>query len=174
MYIDLTQLEKDELRVDYQYQPGTLDLQDANISLHSPCDVTVRLKRRGQDIDTRGKVTAEIVVNCDRCLAPMIVAIDSSFQLIYLPVDELNQTDELVLERHELDFSFYRDNRINLDELTREQIQLSLPMSNLCREECRGLCRQCGQDLNIGTCQCISDYIDPRWDALLELKKKIN
>jgi uncharacterized protein len=175
MLIDLTQLEKqDELQIDYQYTANSLDLQDDTIMLQSPCDVSLHLKRRGSDIDARGTVKSEISVACDRCLAPMRVTIDSIFNLIYLPIDQLSGNDELVLERQELDFSFYRENRLDLDELVREQIQLALPMSNLCREDCRGLCKQCGQDLNIGSCQCITEYIDPRWNALLDLKKKIN
>jgi uncharacterized protein len=175
MLIDLTQLEKkEELQLDYQYPVGALDLQDETVALNSACDVSLHLKKRGNDIDASGQVTAEIAVNCDRCLAPLIVAINGSFNLIYLPIDHLSGNDELVLERQELDFCFYRENRLDLDELAREQILLALPMSNLCREDCRGLCRQCGQDLNVSTCQCVIEHIDPRWSALLDLKKKLD
>jgi uncharacterized protein len=174
MFIDLAQLEQDGLRVDYQYPAGFPDLQDANLTLISPCAITVNLQRRGHDIDANVRVTATIGATCDRCLAPTVIAIDSSFNAIFLPLERLNETEELILERQELDFSFYKENRIDLDDLVREQIQLALPMSNLCREDCLGLCRHCGQNLNISACQCKDESIDPRWSALLELKKKIN
>jgi uncharacterized protein len=174
MFVDLTQLEKDELRVDYQYPIDALDLQDPSLALKSPCQVSMKLQRVGREVRARGTVAVGIQVFCDRCLAPITVSVDSAFDLIYLPLNNLSQSDELVLERRELDFSFYRDERLNLDELVREQIQLSLPMTNLCREDCKGLCSQCGQDLNAASCQCVNDYVDPRWSALNELKKKTN
>jgi uncharacterized protein len=175
MFIDLTQLEQDRLPFEYQYPIGKLDLQDPGLALKLPCQVVMNLERvNKREVRVRGTVTAGIQVFCDRCLVPFTVAIDSAFDLIYLPLNNLSETDELVLERRELDFSFYRDERIDLDELVREQIQLSLPMVNLCREDCKGLCSQCGQDLNTSPCRCSNDYVDPRWSALLELKKKIN
>ncbi|MEW6731742.1 MAG: DUF177 domain-containing protein [Acidobacteriota bacterium] len=175
MFIDLTQLErKPELQVDYQYPVGNPDLQDESLTIKSPARVLMRLLRRGREIDARGTVLVKVSVLCDRCLTPVVVEIDSSFNLIYLPLNNLSHTDEMVLERRELDFCFYSNDRLDLDELVREQIQLSLPMTNLCRADCQGLCNQCGQDLNVSRCQCGGEYIDPRWQALLEMKKKSN
>ena len=59
----------------------------------------------------------------------------------------------------EIDISFYRDDEIDLSELLREQFYLALPMKPLCREDCRGLCPQCGVNRNTGTCDC-----GPGWD----------
>jgi uncharacterized protein len=176
MFIDLTQLNKqDTLRVDYQYPEGGLDLQDASLAIKRPCQVSMRLERiRGHEVRARGTVKAEVQVLCDRCLTPMTIEIDSAFDLIYLPVGSLTPSEDVVLEQRELDFSFYSNDRISLDELAREQIQLALPMINICNEACKGLCSQCGQDLNTGTCQCSGEYVDPRWSALLDLKKKTN
>jgi len=174
MFIDLTQLEMDELRLEYEYPKGMPDLQDSSLALKTACRIVIRLHRRNQEVRARGNVLAELQVQCDRCLAPMDVPVDGSFDLIYLPLNSLNETDELILKRNELDFSFYKDDRIDLDELVREQIQLSLPMSSLCREDCKGLCVRCGKDLNAGPCNCTDEEVDPRWKALLDLKKKIN
>jgi uncharacterized protein len=174
MFIDLTQLERDELLFEHQYPVGSIDLQDENLTLNEPCSISLRLNRRGHDIDAQGTVATTVGVNCDRCLTPTLLPLSSSFNLIYLPFNSLSATDELVLERRELDFSFYKDNRLDIDELVQEQIRLALPMTNLCREDCRGLCGKCGQDLNNSTCQCVTEDIDPRWSALLELKNKKN
>ncbi|KAF0247724.1 MAG: hypothetical protein FD167_2877 [bacterium] len=94
------------------------------------------------------------------------------YDLICLAEENLSQTDELILERRELDFSFYRDNQLNLDDIVKEQIELAIPMSNLCKEDCLGLCSQCGQDQNLKKCDCASKDVDLRWNALTELKKK--
>jgi uncharacterized protein len=63
---------------------------------------------------------------------------------------------------------------IDLDDLVREQIDLALPMSRLCKEECQGLCPHCRTNLNEKTCQCEEKQIDSRWAALKGLKSEEN
>ncbi len=74
--------------------------------------------------------------------------------------------DEQEVEEEDLDTSYYRDDQIDLNELLREQFYLALPMKPLCREDCRGLCPQCGTNLNTGTCTCATEWEDPRLAAL--------
>jgi uncharacterized protein len=69
----------------------------------------------------------------------------------------------------DLDFSFYQQDRLDVDELVLEQLELSLPTRILCQEDCKGLCAQCGIDLNTTSCNC-QPPMDPRWQALTELK----
>ena len=64
---------------------------------------------------------------------------------------------------------FFENNRIDLGPLIREQLMMAVPMKGLCREECRGLCPICGQDLNQGTCQCQVEETDPRLAVLRDL-----
>lgn len=173
MLIDLNKLDRDELKLEYLYNIGELDLADDNITLAAPCKLTLSLQRRSQDIDVHGSLKTKLSASCNRCLAAFEIPIESSFYSIYLPLDKLNKTDEMVLERQELDFSFYSDDSIDVDEMLSEQIQLALPMSQLCQPDCQGLCGSCGTDLNKGKCQCTSQMGDPRWSALLDIKKKI-
>ncbi len=60
------------------------------------------------------------------------------------------------------------DLRLDLDELVGEDIFLAMPYRFLCKEDCKGLCPQCGADLNAGPCAC-KPATDPRWDALKDL-----
>ena len=53
--------------------------------------------------------------------------------------------------------AFYSDQIIDVDDLVREQIELALPMSRLCSDDCRGLCPECGANLNEGDCACARD-----------------
>ena len=72
----------------------------------------------------------------------------------------------------DVDFAPFEGDEIDLGELFREQILLAIPMTPLCREECKGLCPVCGADLNAGECSCERGEIDPRWSALADLKDK--
>ena len=74
------------------------------------------------------------------------------------------------VQRRRPDEHLRRDDQIDLNELLREQFYLALPMKPLCRDDCAGLCSQCGTNLNTGTCQCTSQWDDPRLAPLKELK----
>ena len=66
----------------------------------------------------------------------------------------------------------YSGKTIDLAPALREQILLAVPPSPLCDEACKGLCPQCGKDLNQGDCGCERTSIDPRWAALERLKSQ--
>jgi len=64
----------------------------------------------------------------------------------------------------------YQDDVVVLDDLVRQEVILAVPFSPQCRVDCRGLCPQCGQDLNVGTCACAPPP-DTRWAVLREYLK---
>jgi uncharacterized protein len=57
--------------------------------------------------------------------------------------------------------------------VVREELGLAVPKFLECRDDCRGLCPNCGKDLNAGPCGCAAPAVDPRWRALADLKGKI-
>jgi uncharacterized protein len=74
------------------------------------------------------------------------------------------------VEEDDLATAFYDDEQIDLTHLIMEQFQLALPMKALCMEACKGLCPQCGTNLNTGACDCNVKWEDPRLAALKNLK----
>lgn len=113
-----------------------------------------------------------MIATCDRCLADIPLELQIPFDLIYVPEDfGTSQSNETELHNRDLDLAVYENDQINLDDLVLEQLELSLPSRILCREDCRGLCSQCGADLNLEQCRC-EKPIDPRWQALAYLKNK--
>ena len=86
------------------------------------------------------------------------------------PASELSADGEREVGEEDLDTSYYRDDQIDLNELLREQFYLALPMKPLCREDCAGLCPQCGTNLNTGDVRVRAEWEDPRLAPLRELK----
>ena len=64
--------------------------------------------------------------------------------------------------------------KIDITKDVRDYALLAIPMKKLCKEDCKGLCVNCGKNLNEGDCNCSKDMIDPRWLPLQELKNKLN
>jgi uncharacterized protein len=70
------------------------------------------------------------------------------------------------LGKDEIDVSEYEDGKVAVAPIAEEQVQMAIPMKPLCREECLGLCPQCGKDRNLAPCGCGDEAADPRWAAL--------
>lgn len=108
---------------------------------------------------------------CSRCLAPYDFANEEEFSLLLYRRAPILQT-ELSLDRDDLDTYFYDDPVVPISPIAEERIQMAVPMKPLCSENCRGLCPQCGSDLNVSECGCVVEVLDPRWRALQLLKKE--
>ena len=109
-------------------------------------------------------------LECSRCLTEYPFQTQERFTLLLYKRAPL-PSDELALEKHDLDVSFYDEPTIAVAPIAEERIQMAIPMKPLCREDCRGLCPHCGQDLNLSACGCREESVDPRWNALAQLKK---
>lgn len=117
-----------------------------------------------------GSVQATLELWCSRCLEPFTWTIDSPFDLRYQPHTQNTGEGEREIEEDDLTTAFYENDTIDLGQLMREQFYLALPMKPLCREECKGLCPNCGTNLNRETCDCKREWQDPRFAALRRLK----
>ncbi len=112
--------------------------------------------RSEKDVFLNGTIQGRLSGQCGRCLEPYTFSFDREFSLVLSPQPALGQEIELgqELREDELSTSFYHGDNIDVSSLVQEQILLTLPSVPLCKEECRGLCAQCGADLNQETCEC--------------------
>ena len=97
---------------------------------------------------------------CDRCAEP--ISDNRSFDIEHILVTEIageDNEDFLLIENFEL----------SLDELIQTDLLLNLPMKNLCKPDCLGLCMVCGKNLNQGSCGCQHEVVDPRLEILKQL-----
>ncbi len=117
-----------------------------------------------------GGVQTTLELSCSRCLEPFTLPLDASFDLRYQPHAANTGEGEREIEADDLTTAFYEDETIDLGQLMREQFYLALPMKPLCRADCRGLCPDCGTNLNRETCGCKREWEDPRLAVLEKLR----
>lgn len=172
MNIHISQIsEEDGLSIRHTYPQGGLELRGEDTRLVGPTVFNAHASRDGKRVKLAGDVRAAAEVDCDRCLSPLSVRVDQSFDLLYIPpAKSAGAQEEKELGYDDLSTAFYQDQTIDIDDLAREQIELALPMSRLCGDGCRGLCPECGANLNEAACACSVEQVDPRWAALKELK----
>lgn len=127
---------------------------DERLMVETPFDNRVAVEvsgaftREGKQILLRLMARAVEDQSCSRCLG------DTKF-LYEIPYEEVVEISDI--------------ETFDLSELLRQELQLAAPMRVLCDEDCQGLCPQCGVNLNLTSCSCQTEQIDPRLSALKRL-----
>ncbi len=135
----------------------------------TPILVTLVATPQGEDYMLHGQVTADLHIDCDRCLGPAQQSISGSFRALlaqaWRPGLEADGNTVLVTSPTHPE--------VDLGGITAELVYLEAPVKALCREDCRGLCPSCGIDRNQQACDCAGDEPDERWFALHAIKQQL-
>ena len=143
-------------------------LLDEDLKLVGPLDGHVRIRRTNQGLLVDGWVDLLLELSCTRCLAiyrqPLHITFMEQFYptvdiVTGLALPSIDEEDIFPIDDHHL---------IDLTEAVRQHVLIAIPMATLCREDCAGLCSQCGHDLNLGPCACKPE-IDSRFSVLEKL-----
>lgn len=153
----------------------------------APLDVVLRKLNDGAVL-VKGTMEAPVRAPCKRCLADVDLTLPVAFTLNLVPKAKAappTLEDEAAADRRdrreegesagsfaidEVDQDYFEGKKIDLDPLLQEQLLLALPMNAVCREDCKGLCGQCGQNLNDAQCGCDVRPVDPRLAPLKNIK----
>lgn len=182
MLITVRELQIHRIEFDEAFAPGTIDL-GAELSQAGPLDTRGRAEvveeHRGgrmgtiSDIRLVGQLATDVEVPCARCLEPVRSHIERTFDLLYRPLGVDRKGEEAAIHEPDTEIGYYQGEGLELEDVLREQVLLAVPIKQLCRETCKGLCPQCGKNLNRETCDCAAPQLDQRWSALKDLKDKL-
>jgi len=127
--------------------------------------VTATLAGTGEVV-ARGTAVGLLRHECRRCLKRVETPLREDLTMVFVsePVEDEDDGGTYVFEPSGID--------LELGSAVREELILAVNPFVVCTPECRGLCPQCGTDLNEGSCECTVDEADPRWAALRELKSE--
>jgi len=169
MRIELENLEGSKGDFAHVYQPEDLNPVDERVSLIAPAAVKGKVRLSGNEVFVNGHIDTRAQVECDRCLKPVELPVNVDFTLEYISGSEYESSQTAALTEDEMSVSVFEGGAIDVEEIVKEQVLLAVPTRMLCREDCKGICPDCGIDRNTGECDCITNEIDPRWAALKNL-----
>jgi uncharacterized protein len=172
LLLDLSRLHSGVDHIERRLDPGAFGSFEGDFRIAAPVDVTADLRKDGPKVRLVGRVTTALTLDCSRCLEPFAVPMNAGFDLLFLPAAANTGEAEQEVHDDDLGVSYYQEDVIDLGQVLREQFYLLLPMKPLCREECRGLCPVCGSNRNRETCQCQSEWVDPRMEPLRKLRSQ--
>jgi uncharacterized protein len=181
MLIRVQDLELRRLELHEQLPPGAIDfgpelrqLGTMNVDGHAELVREHRGSREYvSDIRLVGELAGRVELSCARCLEPVGQDVKRSLDLLYRPLGVDRRKEEVSISQAETEIGYYEGAGLELEDALREQVLLAVPLKAVCRAECKGLCPQCGQNLNEGTCSCHEKQADPSWHALQDLKQHL-
>lgn len=177
MLITPFDLQKEPLVFAEDILPGVIDYapdtrQVGPLPVGGKADLIV--EHRGpdeqvEDIRVRAEYRGAFEVLCARCVEPVAVPLEGTFDLLFRPENADAEAGERAITEDETEIGYYGRGGLLLEDVVREQVLLSLPGRTLCASDCKGLCVHCGQNLNVDACRCAQKAADPRWNALAGL-----
>ena len=174
MFIEIEDLKAEPLRIHHIYAVKDLDFAHADAALDEPVSVDFVLDHKEKDLRLGGTLQTSIRYECARCLRESSRRLATNFDLLYLPQADWGVDQEIELKYEDMQIGFYDGIRFDVDLMVLEQIELALPMKFICQEACKGLCVNCGADLNESPCLCKGSDIDSRLAVLREFRKKMD
>jgi len=170
MKIDVSELRKTKGRTE-QFSGNipvlSIELQGTEVNFRD-IDISGNATNTGNSIYVEGKVKATGDCTCSLCLAPFPLEVQFPFEETYYRQGEQGVRNNGGLMRT------YQGDEIDLSDVIREGLILTLPMKPLCRPDCKGLCPVCGCDLNSRQCSCVPQSLDPRLAVLKDFFKETN
>ena len=170
MRIDLEKLDESGGKFSRTYETDDLKFDEHDLMLIEPVTVDGRIRRKGVEVELRGNLRTKVTVACGRCLKCVQIPIEVDFTERFTAAVSWKNEEQHELTEEDLDLSAFDGESIELDDLVKEEILLAMPGHVLCREDCKGLCPNCGVDFNAGSCDCSTKQIDSRWEKLKDLR----
>lgn len=179
MKVEVHHIPSHGLEIEIQEQaakfPALKELTDnGECDFIAPVKVQLYLTPMRDFIRVQGSIASMIRQSCVRCLEDFDHRLKSGFTLNFskeIPKDvHQKNTEGIELTAQQIGIVFYEGDEIDFTHAIEEQVVLTIPYKPLCRQKCRGLCSQCGQDLNKSECQCSPRESNGPFAALKELK----
>lgn len=132
-----------------------------NIKEKTPLHLVLEAEKKGSVL-LKGTFDIILFVNCARCLQEVEVP-------LHISINDSVTKEDIEQEQTEQDKYFLEGFYINTEKLIYNEILMNLPMKVLCKDDCSGICKICGKDLNLGTCACDDFVPDPRMAIISDI-----
>ena len=164
MLLDISAVLKssmEKLKFENEIDVSDVDFSEFDAAFIKPVKVLGHVKNVVGVVELFAQVDCVYATSCSRCGEELLKNLSFDFEQTYVKEQTAEAEDALTLEGKTID----------LKDILCKNIALFLPLKQLCREDCKGICKRCGTNLNLGTCHCDATELDPRMAAILDIFK---
>ena len=167
MTIDVSTILKEiggRIEIDGDVKLSDTDFLGGLYRFDEPLKVKGHISNTGQCFILKAVCRGYMTTRCARCMKDIKVPVEFEMDesLVHYNGEESYDEDVIVFE----------EDNIDIDDIAADNFLMNVEGKYLCSEDCKGLCPQCGADLNNGDCGCDNENIDPRWSALIDIMNK--
>lgn len=167
MTIDVSTILKElggKIEINGDVKMSDTDFLGEMYHFDEPLKVLGSVSNNGKSLILKADCTGQMTTQCARCMKDINVFVDFKIdENLVQDNEEVNEDDDVIL---------FSEPQIDIDDIVMDCFLMNVEGKYLCKEDCQGLCQQCGADLNDGECGCSHDNIDPRWAALVDIMNK--
>ncbi len=170
MKLTLAEISSGETRYEVR-DPSWCSISE--LTLGSPLEAEFTLQRRDdQTVILTGQVRVDVKFACDRCGDEYLHHLKTEYYYIFKQgEDDYLRLQEVECNEADCHTVYLKEPVINVSEVLKEQVLLTVPERRVCRESCKGMCPKCGVDLNNEICNCSAENPDSPFAVLKQLKK---
>ena len=173
MKLDVSHVPDWGLDVDVELDAREIDMSDTGAELGGDVQLRGQVLKAGDEMVLAGKLLAAFNLVCSRCLKDFVQSVEFDVSATYIQTPETRKGVRTEANLDEDARIAFVDGEIDLVSGIREDLVLNIPVKPLCKKDCRGLCAQCGTDLNEGQCRCRKETVDPRLAALRDIRTEM-
>jgi uncharacterized protein len=170
LIIELSAIPHEGISQRYSSTGSALGIVDAELSVVQPVEITCHFYKVDHEVVVQGSLRSAARLTCSRCAEefeqPLSVALDA----VYLPTPEIASERAKELEEAEADVYPFAEQVIDVAEMVRDKLLLSIPLQPHCMVECKGLCPSCGVNRNVVSCQCAEEKLGSPFEPLKGLR----
>lgn len=168
--IELSEILDSGITRHFTVTGGALGIADGAVELTQPIDVGCQLFTVRRDVVVHGTMQLALRMTCSRCAEEFTRSFPVPLDAVYFPAEGTSPDREKGLEESEVDALPYAGHVIDLTEMVRDKVFLSVPLQPLCTMQCKGLCHHCGVNRNLSTCQCEQEELGSPFRFLKDLR----
>ncbi len=169
VFLEFDEIEEGTTDLALEVAAAELELEDDQLVFSQPLKVGLRIDRCLEMYTVSGRVHYCVEGTCARCLTAATEAVEVPLRFLFQR-RQASQEELDAVEDEDIEIFDPGASGVDLKEYLREELILELPLRLYCQPDCKGLCAQCGADLNSDVCSCGQQESDPRWAALKDIK----
>ena len=143
-------------KIDYAFEIPQFDFEGDIIKYIGSCKVIGDIVPNGDILIVSANIKADLEMICSKCLDTFIYPIDIDIEERFT-ANSKSEDDEAIV---------VFDDVLDITEIVETSIISTLPIRRICKDDCKGLCQECGCNLNSNTCSCNKEDVDIRFESL--------
>ena len=143
-------------KIEYKFEMPQFEFEGDMIKPVSSCSVVGRISADSDILILTAEIKVDLEMICSRCLDTFIYPIDIDIEERFTTNSKSEDEEAIVV----------LDDVLNITEVVETSIISTLPIKRVCKDDCKGLCQECGCNLNFNTCSCNKEDVDIRFEAL--------